>query len=170
MREEFFSVLIKSERSPVTGQAEIKEVYRIQLPGNPVLGEGKPENQNHAIIFTRGENLQTIDMNQSNYFEEALKMRNLLEEFDCDGVGPDRARVAAGNAPLSASGTSLSSSTTAAASALSPPPSSAAPEGAAAAQKRVAIVGFREHIYTGGLSSIANFMALQEGWYVPLET
>jgi len=28
------------------------------------LGEGKPENQNHAIIFTRGEGLQTIDMNQ----------------------------------------------------------------------------------------------------------
>jgi hypothetical protein len=25
--------------------------------------------------------LQTIDMNQDNYFEEALKMRNLLEEF-----------------------------------------------------------------------------------------
>lgn len=29
-----------------------------------MLGEGKPENQNHAIIFTRGEALQTIDMNQ----------------------------------------------------------------------------------------------------------
>ena len=29
-----------------------------------MLGEGKPENQNHAIIFTRGEGLQTIDMNQ----------------------------------------------------------------------------------------------------------
>ena len=155
-------MLIKSERSPVTGQAEIKEVYRVQLPGNPVLGEGKPENQNHAMIFTRGEALQTIDMNQSNYFEEALKMRNLLEEFDCDGVGPDRARVAAGNAPLSVSGTP-GAATSAAHSALSPPPSSAAPEGAAAAQKHVAIVGFREHIYTGGLSSIANFMALPEG-------
>lgn len=32
--------------------------------GNPVLGEGKPENQNHAIIFTRGELIQAIDMNQ----------------------------------------------------------------------------------------------------------
>lgn len=31
-----------------------------------MLGEGKPENQNHAIIFTRGEGLQTIDMNQVN--------------------------------------------------------------------------------------------------------
>ncbi|EOY20145.1 Glucan synthase-like 7 [Theobroma cacao] len=28
------------------------------------VGEGKPENQNHAIIFTRGEALQTTDMSQ----------------------------------------------------------------------------------------------------------
>ncbi|KAF8408946.1 hypothetical protein HHK36_005016 [Tetracentron sinense] len=41
------------------------EIYRIKLPGRPTdIGEGKPENQNHAIIFTRGEALQTIDMNQ----------------------------------------------------------------------------------------------------------
>ena len=42
----------------------MKEIYRIKLPGAVKLGEGKPENQNHAIIFTRGEALQTIDMNQ----------------------------------------------------------------------------------------------------------
>lgn len=42
----------------------LQEVYRIKLPGPAKLGEGKPENQNHAIIFTRGEALQTIDMNQ----------------------------------------------------------------------------------------------------------
>lgn len=42
----------------------LKEIYRIKLPGAAKLGEGKPENQNHAIIFTRGEALQTIDMNQ----------------------------------------------------------------------------------------------------------
>ena len=29
-----------------------------------VLGEGKPENQNHAIIFCHNEALQSIDMNQ----------------------------------------------------------------------------------------------------------
>ncbi|KAF0918889.1 hypothetical protein E2562_027333 [Oryza meyeriana var. granulata] len=32
------------------------EIYRIRLPGPLKLGEGKPENQNHAIIFTRGSN------------------------------------------------------------------------------------------------------------------
>lgn len=43
---------------------DIQEVYRVKLPGNPVVGEGKPENQNHALIFTRGEHVQAIDMNQ----------------------------------------------------------------------------------------------------------
>lgn len=43
-------------------------IYRIKLPGPAILGEGKPENQNHAIIFTRGEGLQTIDMNQVSIF------------------------------------------------------------------------------------------------------
>ena len=42
----------------------MQEIYSVKLPGNPKLGEGKPENQNHAIIFTRGNAIQTIDMNQ----------------------------------------------------------------------------------------------------------
>ncbi|GMH89989.1 hypothetical protein TL16_g11630, partial [Triparma laevis f. inornata] len=112
----FYSVLVKSDRA-----GGITEIYRVRLPGNPVIGEGKPENQNHAIIFTRGEYLQTIDMNQEAYFEEALKMRNLLEEF---GGG----------------------------------------EGALP----TTILGFREHIFTGSVSSLANYMALQETSFVTL--
>ncbi|CAE7582975.1 CALS5, partial [Symbiodinium microadriaticum] len=96
---------------------QVKEVYRIKLPGNPILGEGKPENQNHAIIFTRGRYLQAIDMNQAGYFEESLKMRNILEEFDLMGCK---------------------------------------------------ILGFREHIFTGSVSSVANYMALQELSFVTL--
>jgi hypothetical protein len=46
-----------------------------------IIGEGKPENQNHAVIFAHGEALQTIDMNQDNNLAEALKMRNLLQEL-----------------------------------------------------------------------------------------
>lgn len=42
----------------------LQEIYSIKLPGDPKLGEGKPENQNHAIVFTRGDAVQTIDMNQ----------------------------------------------------------------------------------------------------------
>ncbi|GJT70140.1 callose synthase 9, partial [Tanacetum coccineum] len=72
----FFSKLVKGD---INGNEE--EVYSIELPGQFKLGEGKPENQNHAIVFTRGNAVQTIDMNQDNYFEETLKMRNLLQEF-----------------------------------------------------------------------------------------
>ena len=98
-------------------QHPVKEVYRIKLPGNPILGEGKPENQNHALIFTRGRYLQAIDMNQAGYFEESLKMRNILQEFDLTGCK---------------------------------------------------ILGFREHIFTGSVSSVANYMALQELSFVTL--
>ncbi|KAL0459295.1 UNVERIFIED_CONTAM: Callose synthase 3, partial [Sesamum latifolium] len=81
----YYSTLVKAalpkSNSSEPGQNLDQIIYRIKLPGPAILGEGKPENQNHAIIFTRGEGLQTIDMNQDNYMEEALKMRNLLQEF-----------------------------------------------------------------------------------------
>jgi callose synthase len=113
----FYSVLTKgSDNGPV-------EVYRVGLPGNPVVGEGKPENQNHAIIFARGQHVMAMDMNQDGYFEEALKIRNMLEEFKTS-------------------------------------PSSGVPA--------PSIVGFREHIFTGSVSSLANYMALQETSFVTL--
>jgi len=52
------------ELQPTVQNSLVQVIYRIKLPGPAILGEGKPENQNHAIIFTRGEGLQTIDMNQ----------------------------------------------------------------------------------------------------------
>ncbi|XP_058090544.1 callose synthase 9 isoform X3 [Magnolia sinica] len=113
---EFYSKLVKAD---IHGKD--KEIYSIKLPGNPKLGEGKPENQNHAIIFTRGNAVQTIDMNQDNYFEEALKMRNLLEEFHQDHG-------------------------------LRPP----------------TILGVREHVFTGSVSSLASFMSNQETSFVTL--
>ncbi|XP_024979448.1 putative callose synthase 8 [Cynara cardunculus var. scolymus] len=110
----YSSVLVKA----VNGLDQ--EIYRIKLPGSPNIGEGKPENQNHAIIFTRGEALQAIDMNQDNYLEEAIKMRNLLQEF------------------LPRSG------------------------------KRPKILGLREHIFTGSVSSLAWFMSYQETSFVTI--
>ncbi|KAI9104276.1 hypothetical protein K1719_023112 [Acacia pycnantha] len=97
-------------------------IYRIKLPGPAILGEGKPENQNHAIIFTRGEGLQTIDMNQDNYIEEAFKMRNLLQEFlkKHDGV------------------------------------------------RYPSILGVREFIFTGSVSSLAWLMSNQETSFVTI--
>ena len=77
----YFSVLLGVEAGPIDGAARDRVLYKVRLPGNPILGEGKPENQNHAIVFTRGEHLQTLDMNQDNYMGESFKMRNLLERF-----------------------------------------------------------------------------------------
>ncbi|CAK9328068.1 unnamed protein product [Citrullus colocynthis] len=116
VHKEFYSKLVKAD---INGKD--KEIYSIKLPGDPKLGEGKPENQNHAIVFTRGNAIQTIDMNQDNYFEEALKMRNLLEEFDHDhGIRPPT------------------------------------------------ILGVREHVFTGSVSSLASFMSNQEATFVTL--
>ncbi|KAJ7949087.1 Callose synthase [Quillaja saponaria] len=78
---------IKSLDSSEPVQSLDQVIYRIKLPGPAILSEGKAETQNHAIIFTRGEGLQTIDMNQDIYMEEAFKMRNLMQEFlNHDGV------------------------------------------------------------------------------------
>lgn len=81
----------------IDGHSEIMEngmrrpKFRIQLSGNPILGDGKSDNQNHALIFYRGEYLQLIDANQDNYLEECLKIRSVLAEFEemtNDNVSP----------------------------------------------------------------------------------
>ncbi|CAL9766223.1 unnamed protein product [Musa acuminata subsp. burmannicoides] len=114
--KEFYSKLVKADAN-----GKDQEIYSIKLPGDPKLGEGKPENQNHAIIFTRGDAIQTIDMNQDNYLEEAMKIRNLLEEFN--GKHDLRAPT---------------------------------------------ILGVREHVFTGSVSSLAWFMSNQETSFVTL--
>ncbi|KAI9402179.1 hypothetical protein POPTR_001G230000v4 [Populus trichocarpa] len=124
----YYSTLVKvaPPTKPIDSSEPIQNldqvIYRIKLPGPAMLGEGKPENQNHAIIFTRGEALQTIDMNQDNYMEEAFKVRNLLQEFlkKHDGV------------------------------------------------RYPTILGLREHIFTGSVSSLAWFMSNQETSFVTI--
>ncbi|XP_022896502.1 callose synthase 1-like [Olea europaea var. sylvestris] len=121
----YYSALVKAVPKSVDSsdpdQKLDQVIYRIKLPGPAMLGEGKPENQNHAIIFTRGEGLQTIDMNQDNYMEEAFKMRNLLQEFlKTHGV------------------------------------------------RKPTILGLREHIFTGSVSSLAWFMSNQETSFVTI--
>lgn len=72
----------------IDGHCEIMEngrrrpKFRVQLSGNPILGDGKSDNQNHAIIFYRGEYIQLVDSNQDNYLEECLKIRSVLAEFE----------------------------------------------------------------------------------------
>jgi len=83
--------------SLIDGHSELMEngmrrpKFRIQLSGNPILGDGKSDNQNHSIIFYRGEYIQLIDANQDNYLEECLKIRSVLAEFEemtTDNVSP----------------------------------------------------------------------------------
>jgi 1,3-beta-glucan synthase len=81
----------------IDGHSEIMEngmrrpKFRILLSGNPILGDGKSDNQNHCLIFYRGEYIQLIDANQDNYLEECLKIRSVLAEFEemtTDNVSP----------------------------------------------------------------------------------
>lgn len=81
----------------IDGHSELMEngmrrpKFRVQLSGNPILGDGKSDNQNHSIIFYRGEYIQLIDANQDNYLEECLKIRSVLAEFEemaVDNVSP----------------------------------------------------------------------------------
>lgn len=76
-----FSVLVDGH-SEILESGKRKPKFRVELPGNPILGDGKSDNQNHAIIFYRGEFLQLIDANQDNYLEECIKIRNVLGEFE----------------------------------------------------------------------------------------
>lgn len=77
-----FSALIDGHSEFIQETGRRRPKFRIELPGNPILGDGKSDNQNHAIIFYRGEYLQLIDANQDNYLEECLKIRNVLGEFE----------------------------------------------------------------------------------------
>ncbi|KAJ3359865.1 1,3-beta-D-glucan synthase, partial [Allomyces arbusculus] len=82
--------------------------FRIRLPGNPILGDGKGDNQNSAIVFTRGEVLQLIDANQDSYLEESLKVANVLSEFELPGDSvhsPYSPRYNHGRAPVAIVGT-----------------------------------------------------------------
>ncbi|KAI7613510.1 1,3-beta-glucan synthase component, partial [Hortaea werneckii] len=81
----------------IDGHSEIMEngmrrpKFRVMLSGNPILGDGKSDNQNHSLIFYRGEYIQLIDANQDNYLEECLKIRSVLAEFEemtTDNVSP----------------------------------------------------------------------------------
>ena len=65
--------------------------HRVQLPGHPILGNGKSDNQNHAIIFSRGAIIQAIDANQEGYLEESLKLCAALREFSLRPPGASRA-------------------------------------------------------------------------------
>lgn len=81
----YYSCLIDGTCTKLAGKGREPKL-RIRLPGYPILGDGKADNQNHALVFTRGEYLQLIDANQDNYLEECLKIRSVLAEFEEQAV------------------------------------------------------------------------------------
>ncbi|KAL2315769.1 1,3-beta-glucan synthase component bgs1 [Schizosaccharomyces pombe] len=76
-----YSVLIDGH-CPIMENGKRRPKYRIRLSGNPILGDGKSDNQNMSIPYIRGEYVQMIDANQDNYLEECLKIRSILAEFE----------------------------------------------------------------------------------------
>ena len=85
----YFSCLIDGSCPRLPGTRRRKPKYRIELPGHPILGNGKSDNQNLALIFTRGTVVQTIDANQDGYIEEGFKVPCALKEFDVPVPGTD---------------------------------------------------------------------------------
>ncbi|KNE56252.1 hypothetical protein AMAG_02086 [Allomyces macrogynus ATCC 38327] len=103
----FYSCLIDGWCN-MTASGARQPRFRIRLPGNPILGDGKGDNQNSAIVFTRGEVLQLIDANQDSYLEESLKVANVLSEFELPGDSvhsPYSPRYNRGRAPVAIVGT-----------------------------------------------------------------
>ncbi|KAI9626418.1 hypothetical protein H4Q26_017882 [Puccinia striiformis f. sp. tritici PST-130] len=98
-----FSALIDGH-SEILPDGRRRPKFRVELPGNPILGDGKSDNQNHSIIFHRGEYVQLIDANQDNYLEECLKIRNVLGEFEDFHVSNQSPYSAAGAKEFTKSG------------------------------------------------------------------
>ena len=89
----YYSCLIDGTQTDAEGrlrkdaQGRMVPTYRIELPGMPILGNGKSDNQNCALPFTRGPILQAIDCNQEGYLEEvrracARSLHLLLLEYE----------------------------------------------------------------------------------------
>eukprot|EP00746_Dinoflagellata_sp_MGD_P059222 gnl/MRDRNA2_/MRDRNA2_25290_c0_seq1.p1 gnl/MRDRNA2_/MRDRNA2_25290_c0~~gnl/MRDRNA2_/MRDRNA2_25290_c0_seq1.p1 ORF type:complete len:1035 (+),score=149.27 gnl/MRDRNA2_/MRDRNA2_25290_c0_seq1:128-3106(+) len=84
----FFSCMVnKSCQKLSNGRRQ--PMYRIELPGMPILGNGKGDNQNCAVIYTRGEYIQAVDANQEQYLEAAMLLSQALGEFQVERPGPD---------------------------------------------------------------------------------
>ncbi|CAK8993614.1 1 [Durusdinium trenchii] len=93
-KRRYFSCLVDGQCSEVPGSnGRRKAKYTVELPGYPILGDGKSDdNQNHAIIFLRGIFSQCIDANQGGYFEQMLMLPCVLGEFRTIDRGDDAAK------------------------------------------------------------------------------
>ncbi|KAL7323496.1 hypothetical protein PS15p_211384 [Mucor circinelloides] len=133
----YYSVLIDGHCEVLPNNKRVPK-YRVKLPGNPILGDGKSDNQNHALIFYRGEYLQLVDANQDNYLEECLKIRSIFGEFEQQGQQLSLEQVYA------LSGTAADKKTK------------------GTPQSPVAIVGAREYIFSENVGMLGDVAAGKE--------
>merc|ERR1719330_1545728 len=87
----YFSCLI-DQGCAVMPDGKRKPRLRVELPGFPILGDGKSDNQNQAIPFMRGVFCQCIDANQGCYFEQMLLLPCVLGEFRTRHRGDSQAK------------------------------------------------------------------------------
>ena len=151
-------------------EGRVQDEFSIELPCHPFLwherkatawGEAKPNNQNHAVIFTRGEALQAIDMNQASTFEGEHQAwpsppdhRPSLppdRQPSPPDLHPDNRHVAVASSMCIRS----------CADALKYPYLLQEFD----RNKNAKVLGICENIFTGGLSSSASFMTLQDALY-----
>ena len=160
-----------------------EELYRVRLPLNKdprgakfgvILGEGKPENQNAAIIFCFGEVIQAIDMNQDNFLAEAFKMRNLIGEFNAPAYNSVGYNVAAA---VHAGQVNSQRNSRRTRNMVHLPPVTASTTGDLSLREGVrpteppfpnmsdspvALVGFREYVFSADSGALAGFAAATE--------
>lgn len=137
---------------PVLESGRRQPRLRIKLSGNPILGDGKSDNQNNALPFYRGEYIQLVDANQDNYLEECLKIRNVLMEFEVPSgfSNPSPSSLRPVNPDLEVQGTGTRISQYNYAPLL------------VSEQAPVAIVGAREYIFSENIGILGDVAAGKE--------
>ena len=85
----WYSVLVRSD-----GDGGVLEEARVRLPGNPILGEGKPENQNCALPST------PVLRARPDLAKQLSCVPRMAEALGCPGLGSATARPVSDGAQI----------------------------------------------------------------------
>lgn len=130
--------------------------YRVPQPGNAIkdgIAEGKPANTDNAVPFLRGLFIQQLDMNQAFYASEALKLPNLLREFEVPRPRRGKRHRTSDTSGAAAGSGADTADTDAGVAGNSQAAATYGGSRPNALTRDVALVGMREHIFTQGLST-----------------
>ncbi|KAH9025349.1 glycosyl transferase [Lactarius deliciosus] len=82
-----YSVLIDGHSELDEATRKRRPKFRIELPGNPILGDGKSDNQTHAIIFYHGEYLQLIMPVKTIILRSEFSSQSLIQKSPVAIIG-----------------------------------------------------------------------------------